>query len=514
MSRPSPELTEAMQRFENSAFPDVIVVSLRWPELAAYLDALRSLTHQRGSFALNESIEAEVSRGWNIARLLRTSLISPDDPNLGLTEIDSWPEPISGELGQMQDSLRIMARRLLGTENPGVGALQGMINRRDGIHWPSDGLTRVVVPTAAISGTEASLTTIETPSSVQWDVCNLSEAKRKDSCAITLLPGSPELSVGWREPVDLKSQIVSWLFNAPMSKHVILLRWPGSVDFDSNNYEPGRNSQVLDPRFSGDRDLRHVVQFEDDFSLSTSNPPRRRAEMGGEPVDSIDFQLPDGYWISYGVKHGPEAMRIDEDAEFEIEIEKDLKATKLRRGNTLVVLESTADRALRRQLSHQRVVEQGNPFSPEEAQAAVDAYKAAICAANSRNLISTLQRRNLPDYFIRSQIHRAYDPNTIAPKKRENLQIIADAVGFDLPSQMWDFIRALRGGYIYAGTEIRDRLKLVVAADPSWQDTVAGRQIARLEVPNLGVVWLAPILRVSEEVVQRHIGELGELIKT
>lgn len=512
MSRPSPELTEAIQRFENATFPDVIVISLKWPELAAYLDALRSLDRQRANFAFNESIESEVSRGWNIARLLRNSLISPDDPNLGLTEIDSWPEPIPGELGQLQDSLRIMARRLLGTENPGIGALQGMINRRDGIHWPTDGVARVVVPTAAISGTEASLTTIKTPSSVQWDVCNLSQAKRKDSCAITLLPGSPELSVGWREPSDLKSQIVGWLFNAPMSKHVILLRWPGSVDFDSNNYEPGRNSQVFDPRFVGARELDHSGSFDEEYIAPAYNPPRRQVGMSGDPVSSIDFQLPDGYWISYGVEHGPEAMRIDEDSEFEIEIEKDLRAPRLRQGNTLVILESTADRQLRRQLSHQRVAEQGHPFSPSEAQAAVDAYKAAICSASSRDLMPTLQRRGLEDYFIRSQIHRAYDPNTIAPKKKQNLQIIADAVGFDLPPQMWDYIRALRGGYSFAGMEIRKRLKRIVTADVTWQETVAARQIARLEVPNLGVIWLAPILRVSDEVVQRHIGELGELV--
>lgn len=513
MSKPNTELLEAIKRFEDSSMPDIIVVSLKWPQFALYLDALRELTHRRKNFAFSEIIEAEVSRGWNVARSLRTSLIHPTDSSLGLTDIDSWPAPLSGDLGQLQAALRAAAHQLLTTTNPGIGAIQAMLSQQGGIRWPAQGTARVVVPNAAIAGTQAALASVETPPTVQWDVCNVSQARQKDSCAITLLPGSPEISVDWRVPAQLRSKMVSWLFNAPMSGHVILLRWPGSIDFDSSNYEPGRNSQVLDPRITGERDLGHSTSVDEEFSVPFSTPPSRQLGHGGEPVESLDFQLPDGHWISYGIEHGPSALRIDEDSEFETDIETRLKAKNLRRGNTLVILESTAGRTLRRSLCYQWISERQLGFNPDEAQRAVDAYKSSIRAMSSRDLIPLLKGRGLAEDYARNQVNRAHDPSTIAPEQRQNLEAIARATGFDPPEQMWDYIKALRGGYMHAGRVIKDQLKDVVTADASWQDTVAARRIARLEIPNLGVIWLAPILGVSEETGLRHLGELGELVK-
>lgn len=507
------ELVEALQRFENASMPDVIVFSLQWPTFATYLDALRQLSRRRRDFAHNDDIEDEISKSWRIARLLQTSLISPGDSSVGLDGIDSWPPPIAGELGQLQAGVRHAGQQLLGTTHPGLRAIQEMFARRDGIRWPAEGIVRVIVPKPAIEGTQAALASLELPKSIEWEVCNFSEAKQKRTCAVTLLPGSPEISVDWRVSPQLRSRMVSWLFNAPMSKHVILLRWPGSVEFEPSNYEPGPHSQVLDPRLGGERRLEGSSFIDEDFVIPLSSPPRRQVELGGEPVDSMDFQLPDNHWISFGIEYGPSALRIDEDSEFETDIETRLKAKDLRRGNTLVILESTAGRSLRRKICYEWISEHNAGFTAEEAQRAIDSYKTAIRATNSRELVATLVRRGLPEHYARSQVQRAQDLSTIAPERQQNLETIANAVGFDLPARMWDFVRGLRGGYMHAGRVIKDQLKAVVTQDSSWQDTVASRGLARLEVPDLGVIWLAPILAISGDLVPRHIGELGELVK-
>ena len=100
----------------------------------------------------------------------------------------------------------------------------------------------------------------------------------------------------------------------------------------------------------------------------------------------------------------------------------------------------------------------------------------------------------------------------MAPKERKNFDAIVGALGIDLDTDLaWQHITALRGGFINAGTRIVDWLKEAIVADQSWLSSIEQRQIAVVEVPDLGRVELAPILNVADDLVKRPVNRMGEI---
>jgi len=62
-------------------------------------------------------------------------------------------------------------------------------------------------------------------------------------------------------------------------------------------------------------------------------------------------------------------------------------------------------------------------------------------------------------------------------------------------------------------SQIVDWLKQAIVGDQSWLAAVEDREIAIVDVPDLGRVQLAPILAVAPDVVQRPLSRLGEIWK-
>lgn len=509
-----PSFQETLDRYANSLMPDIMIMPVRWPELHQFLETVRQLARSYGDFAVNESVDEDLRRWSHVKRILTGSLVQPFDPSVGIRSIQDLRPLSPGQLGELQSRARESAVTLGTTEHPGVKALADLLSGRGRLKWPSNATkARVIVQSQAVDGTTQSLASIETDSAITWQVCTLTQAKRLGTCDVTIIPGSAELQVDWRTPWERRPRTIAWLFNAPMSPHVVSMLWPGSRPFESRNYEPTRSSSVLDPRFSESLKIEYdPAHWEEDIRL-TSRPPLIQTDSNDEPVESIDFRLPDNYWISFGVELGPKASRIDEDAEFEVEIETRLNAKQLKRGDTLVILEATADRTFRRKHCWKWIKSKRFPFSPDEAQRCINGYKSAVVNHPRDLLLSELESKGMPREIALRKIQRASLSDSIAPQNRADFELFAKAASFELPDRSWEYVEALRGGYMHAGRVIRDALQEAVRHDQTWQDTVSNRLIARIEVENLGLITMAPVLSIESETVMRPENQLGELVK-
>lgn len=143
----------------------------------------------------------------------------------------------------------------------------------------------------------------------------------------------------------------------------------------------------------------------------------------------------------------------------------------------------------------------------------VNEYRAALRAKRwDDSFVRQLARSGMNEQYIRGQLLRAWSANAMAPKERKNFDAIVDALGIELDTESaWKHITALRGGFIAAGTQIVEWLKEAIVADQSWLPSIEQRQIAIVEVPDLGRVKLAPILNVADELVKRPVNRMGDV---
>lgn len=509
MTNLHPLLVEAIDRFEFAEQPDIAVRYVDWPEFARFNRHLHELTVQRHHYPIAKSVELDITRFSQARRLLRSSFCAPDSAVVGLKEDEHIDAGVTGELGDFQAAVRDAAAHLATTPHAGLETLGEILRGNDRLRWPRAGTARVLVPSRAITATLDALSKIDDPLGVKWEVCTLTEAKRRGSCAITLLAGSPELHVDWRTPRERRHRLVSWLFSAPMSPHTIAMLWPGSQPFEPHHYEPSTTSGLIDPRI---------------FGSAVEPPPPAPPPVQPTPpppsvgtfdlrFPAIDFVLPDRNWISFGLDHGPRPVRIEDDSEFSIDIDDRVPVKKLRAGDVLVIVEGAKNFRLRRSLCSEWIDQTSPGFTSEAAHNMVDAYKSALRGRQSdRDLVAKLQRVGLLEPYIHQQLARASDRRTIAPQQLVTFRFIADAVGYQPPDNAWEMITALRNGYRHAGRVINDQLRHAVTTDLSWSDDISRRQIAIIEIKELGVVRLAPILSVNSNIVERSESELGEVI--
>lgn len=510
MTGTHPLLAEALERYNYAEQPDIAVRNVAWLEFATFNRCLHDLLTKRHQFPYAEVVEFDIATFAQVRRVLRSSFCAPTDPDVGLANLSGLRTCVTGELGELQTAVRDAAAVLLESPHPGLEVLGNMLEGTDRLRWPHPGHTRVVVPPSAVAGTRRALAKLPTPQGLDWEICTLTEAKRLPSCAVTLLAGSPELHVDWRTPPEWRHRLISWLFNAPMSPHVVALLWSGSHPFDAARYEPSRTSSVVDPRTVGPAPLPPLPP-----PPRRTPPPPPDPVVGGLRVPAIDFELPDRCWISFGVDHGPRPVRIDDDSEFDIDVEDNVPVRRLRPGDVLVVVEGAKNVELRRSLCADWIDRSSAVFTATAAQAMVDGYKKAIRArSGDRGFISELRRKGLKDDYIQQQIARAADRRTIAPQHVATFSFIATAAGYEPPADAWDKIQALRIGYQYAGRIINERLKDAVTKDVSWLDAIGRREMARVEIEDLGSVTLAPILGVGDDPVERAESELGEVVRT
>ena len=512
-------LTEALRRYEHAAEPDLIVRHAAWPEMERFQSAAWQLAVAATRFARNKSVEDDDRRWAAARRLLRSSFISPSHPDVGLANRDKWGAVADGELGALQDTVRAAAAELVAGPHRSLDALQAFFSENPKLRWPKRGSVRVLVPRRAAAGTLEALQSLSGTEGISWEVCTLSEAKHLGSCDVTLLAGPPELFEGWRTEEALRPRRVSWLFNAPMSRHIVALTWSGSEPIRSDVFEPYPGAEVLDSRRWVDVDTapRDNVADRSVAIRPTSRPPEPRVQHAAadDIVEAIDFELPGGTWISFGTETGPLARRIDDDAEFDVEIES-VKAVELRPGNTLVIMSSTADRDLRNKLCGEWL--DGQPDRPtfERASQTIDAYKSAArrYLAHSES-IRELGKLGLAEPYVRSQFHRSHPRSpAMAPQARKNFEIIASAAGWEPPLDAWTHVEALRAGFMHAGREIMKLLAEHVAEDRDWVDLIDQQEIAVMTVRGVGAVTLAPILAISPDRAFRSVSELGEVVQS
>lgn len=510
-------LVEAICRYEHAAGPDLIVRHAVWPEMARFQNAAWRLAQSATRFARNNSVEDD-NRRWSAARrLLRSSFISPSHPDVGLANREEWGAVADGELGELQGTVRGAAAELVAGPHRSRDALQAFFTESPKLHWPRPGRVRVPVPRRAIEGTLEALQSLSGTDGVSWEVCTLAEAKHLGTCDVTLLAGPPELFEGWRTEEALRPRRVSWLFNAPMSRHIVSLTWSGSEPIRSDVYEPYPGAQVLDSRPWVDDDPATSENVVDTWAVHrlSSQPPKPRVQhvAADDIVEAIDFELPGGQWISFGTEAGPLARRVDDDAEFDVEIES-VKAVELRPGNTLVIMSSTADRDLRNKLCGEWLDSQPGRPTFEQASQTIEAYKSAARRYLARSeSIQELGKRGLAEPYVRSQFHRSHPQSpAMAPQARQNFEIIAAAAGWEPPPYAWTHVEALRAGFMHAGREIMKLLAEHVAADPTWVDLIDQQEIALITVRGVGEVTLAPILAISPDRALRSVSELAEVV--
>jgi hypothetical protein len=514
MSQIPAEFAEAIDRYRFAAEPDVSVVHVDWPSFARFDRLARRLKVERDRYPTARSVDDDLDR-WDRARaLLRSSLAAPSDDDVGLATQGTDAPLVLGELGERQAELRRLEEELAADAHPGLAALQAMLDGSGKIRWPRRGVARVIVPNHARAATLRALATLDQFEDVTWEVMSLTEAKTAGHCDVTVLAGSPELLLNWRTDPGARSSLVAWLFNAPMSPHVVALLWSGSQVFDSNKYEPFPGSSVLDPRVSGKPTTGVLSKLAaDEFVLpSAASRPMSKHTDARTAIDAIDFQLPDRSWISFGLEFGSRPVRIDDEDEFDLRLEK-VAARDVRPGDVLVVLGAAADRSYRRELCGKWIAEQTAAFDIDGAMEKINQYKEGVRRLRYRaDLVHKLKAQGMQDSYIKQQVARAHDPNTIAPRHFRDFSLIAGIVDVPVSHDDWERIVMLRGGYIHAGTEIAAQLRNAVQLDRSWIDTIAQQRIATIVVPNLGSVTLAPVLRVIDESTARAESELGVLV--
>lgn len=504
------EFRETIERYSFAEMPDTTVINVRWPAFERFDGALRELNRRYPEFPSARTVDVDITRFRRARLLLRSSFAAPNDPDVGLSAEDELPSA-EGDLGALQTAVRVAAGALATEPHPAVDALRQAFESDSRFEWPAPGICRVVVTGPGKAASERALSGIGASNGVTWEVRSLTESKRAGHCSVTLLAGSPELLLDWRTAPETRAALVAWLFNAPMSPHVVAMLWAGSVHFDSDRYEASPASSALDPRVLniGGLELPRLMALDDvDLPPVSSRPTQPRA-VDETTVESIDFMLPEKKWISFGIEDGPLPRRVDDESEFEIEIES-VATNRVRVGDVLVVLEATADRAYRRELCGEWIRDNTTSFDVNAALAQIDEYKREVRRLRYReDLVRKLIAKGLEDTYIRSQIARASNPDAIAPQRFQDFALIASVVGMNATEADWRKVKALRAGYMHAGRVISSRLRDAVRDDTSWLDIVGHQQIARITVESLGTVTLAPVLRVIAERAQRPESQLG-----
>jgi len=507
------QLQSTMTRFEHAREPDIIFRNVSWPAFENFLAAIKALQAASHPYPESQSVR-DALRRWIAARdLLLSSFVAPNHPSLNLGAEELWGPPADGELGRIQIQTRELVRALHAERHHGLLALGEMITNRSRIRWPRAGKTRVIVKPRAVGGTLDALNGLDSPEGISWEVLPLFTARQSGPCDVTIVLGPAEKHSDWRIPVAERSRHVAWLFNAPMSPHIIVISWGGSSTFNSELYESNPNNPQLDARVLSDvgftQNLFSVLPDEEE-SVAVWSPADETASA--EAVRCRDFLLPDNRWISFGIDAGPKPLRIPHDSEYEIDIVDQHRANHVDIGDIFILLEGTQDRHLRDVYCADWLKER-QAANFETVRKTVSDYKAAIWSRRHDPVFKTaLDRAGLRVSQPQAQISRANpgDP-AIGPRYEDDFNRIATVAGWFPPHDAWEHVRLLRGGYSYAGRRIREQLLGVVRSDHSWHDDIIAKQIAVLDVPNLGRVTLAPILAIVPGESQRDPEDLGRL---
>lgn len=509
----NPELAEAMTRYSNASEPDVTYVGIQWSAFERYLRSLEALDKVTGGLAAVGVLRPELDLHQRARRVLRTTPLAPAHTQTRLSGLDSViaERQFDGPLQVALDEARTAARALLLEEHPAAVRLAAILAGTDRVKLAGNRQIRAVTMND-LAADVAELVLSLAPAGTTADACGRSQAKLMPACDLTIIFGSPENLVAWQVEPEDRPRHVSWLFNAPMSPRVLVLSWPGNSEFNVAKYEPTPTSDLFDPRMEGAKKFATGIPMTPEPVLT--NRPKVGASDTDNLFDAIDIQLPDSWWISFGLDAGPRAVRIDEDTEFGVEIEEKVQPRRLRRGNTLVIVKGADARDLRNRLCFEWVSEHRAPLTGERAMETVDVYRTALRGKyGSSSFLGSLISKGFEEGYARNQLARAWDPSAMAPQHFANFEAICKALGLSFGMTEWQHIMALRSGFMSAGRTINEWLKAAIRSDYTWQDTVEQQQTATIKVEGIGMVQLAPVLAVAPDTIRRPITQLGDLFK-
>lgn len=505
-----PQLLDAIKRYEVAAEPGLTYVGVAWDQFERFLAQCRRLENISKGLLLVGAADDFLVRLRRAARTLRMAPLDPVDQFVGLWQIieSGAPAQLDGDLAAAMTDIQSAATGLLADPHPAFLELDQILNGQSKVRFDSCHSICVVTTNQLVEPLRARLSPLVTTTRTV-EVFSKTEARFAGHFDLCVVFGSPENLVDWRiDPAD-RSREISWLFTSPLASNTLVLSWPGNNAFVSDNYEPFKGAGMFDARVVGPS--RFKIDVPDDEVTSLRPRPTTPEYAGEEIFDCMDFALPDNRWISFGLEVGHRATRVLDD-EFGLEIEDRVVPRALRRGDVLVVAEGGGSHAKRQQLCFEWVKNKRG-FSGETAMASVNEYRATLRAKRGDDsFVRQLTRIGMAEDYVRGQLLRAWSATAMAPKDRKNFDAIVDALRLDIDADLaWKHITALRGGFIAAGTQIVEWLKDAIVADQSWLSAIEQRQIAVVEVPDLGRVQLAPILRVEDDLVKRPVNRMGEI---
>jgi len=504
------QLLEAVRRYEVAAEPGLTYLGTAWEKFEVLLSHARRLENIAKGLLLVATADDFLIRLRRAIRILRTSPLDAADPFVGMQDLveSDTASRLDGDLAKSIVDVQLAAAALLTEPHPAFLELNNVINGGSKVRFERCDSICIVTTNQLVGPIRERLSSLITQTR-SITVLSKSEARFAGRFDLCVVLGSPENLVDWRiEPSDRPREI-SWIFTAPLAKDTLVLSWPGNNSFDPDDYEPFEGAGMFDARVVGPSKFR--IEVSDDEVAFQRPRPAIPDYSGEETFDCLDFALPDNRWISFGLEVGQRATRIVDD-EFGLEIEERVAPRSLRRGDVLVVAEGGGSDSKRQQLCFEWVKDR-KEFSGETAMKSVNEYRAALRAKRwDDSFVRQLARSGMNEQYIRGQLLRAWSANAMAPKERKNFDAIVDALGIELDTESaWKHITALRGGFIAAGTQIVEWLKEAIVADQSWLPSIEQRQIAIVEVPDLGRVKLAPILNVADELVKRPVNRMGDV---
>lgn len=504
------QLLDAIKRYEVAAAPGLTYVGVSWEQFEVFLSRSRRLENLAKGLLLVGTAEDFLNRLKRATRVLRIAPLDPADEFVGLQEIveSSASTKFDGDLAIAITDIQLAATALLAETHPAILELDKVLSGQSKVRFDLCSSICVVTTNQLVAPLRDRLSSLVTPTRTVT-VLSKTEARFAGQFDLCIVFGSPENLVDWRvDPADRPREI-SWLFTSPLASNTLVLSWPGNNAFDPDSYEPFHGAGMFDARVVGPS--RFKIEVPDDEVASLRPRPTTPDYQGEEIFDCMDFALPGSRWISFGLDVGHRATRVLDD-EFGLEVEDRVLPRALRRGDVLVVAEGGGSQAKRQQLCFEWVKNKRG-FSGEAAMGSVNEYRAALRAKRwDESFVRQLTRVGMTEEYVRAQLIRAWSATAMAPKDRKNFDAIVDALSLDLDRDLaWQHITALRGGFIAAGTQIVEWLKDAIVADQSWLPAIEQRQIAIVEVPDLGRVQLAPILAVMEDLVKRPVNRMGEI---
>lgn len=505
----SRDLEQALRRFEVAASPTIKYLGIDWPEFTSFLESLQILERQAEQ-VLDARIGEFLSVLRRARRVLRAAPVSPSHSYLELEQVTAKStSSVSTALqAPLQNCLEKAQALLMQNAHPSWPYIEKWIAQYS--QTSNDEPIYVITNREFVPMIRA----VSDENNWALQVRNVSEAKRSDTGALCLIFGSPVFLLGSQRWVEMSAaeKQVSWIFNAPLSKVVQVLSWPGNRKFDVNRYALWPDTE-LNTSVEGSTSFKIDVDI-DSFTSEPSSRPTAIAQTmagDGEPVPAFGIRLPDDHWVFYSDEAGPSPFRVEQD-DFEIEVNVVNRVSNLSRGQVIIIRENDASRLFLDSEAQRWLTEKYGPKQFDESMRVRNEFRKKMQELHNDQFgLKRLKEAGLPESVARHRLRLAFDPTHIAPEKQTDFELLARVSGFSVVPTDFESIRRLRSALRMAGHVARKKLEQQIQEDDTWLATVETQAIARVEAPDLGSFIIAPILDIMTDPIAIPTSRLGEV---